>query len=118
LGLIAKGAIAINAATAPSANGPAFEAPATSPPERYSRPKPPEGGVSFSLLKGTWNQFNRPLVTKRTLSRSEPMSLVNIELYRAVVAHLQQERLAVVLILDVNALHDVESFQGLFAKSN
>jgi hypothetical protein len=51
--------------------------------------KPPEGGWSFSPLKGTWKQFNQPLVTKRTLSRSEPMSLVNIELHRAVVSHLQ-----------------------------
>src|SRR5581483_5711313 len=32
LGLIARGAMAISAATAPSANGPAFEAPATNPP--------------------------------------------------------------------------------------
>jgi hypothetical protein len=31
----------------------------------------------------------QPLVTKRTLSRSKPMSLVNIELHGAVVTHLQ-----------------------------
>jgi hypothetical protein len=52
------------------------------------------------------------------LSRSEPMSLVNIELHGAVVTHLQQERLAVVLVLYVHALHDVESLQRLFAKGN
>ena len=37
----------------------------------------------------TWKQLYQPLVTKRTSSRSEPMSLVNIELHRAVVTHLQ-----------------------------
>src|SRR6186713_1541019 len=46
------------------------------------------------------------------------MSLVNIELHGTVVTHLQQERLAVVLVLDVHALHDVESLQRLFAKGN
>jgi DoxX-like protein len=51
-------------------------------------------------------------------SRSEPVSLVNIELDRTVVTHLQKERLAIVLMLDVHALHDLEGFQGLFAKSN
>ena len=44
------------------------------------------------------------------------MSLVNIELHYAVVAHLQQERLAVVLVPDVNPLHDLESLERLFAK--
>jgi hypothetical protein len=60
-------------------------------------------------MKGTWKQLSQPPVTKRTLSRSEPMSLVNIELHDAVVTHLQQERLAVVLMLYVHALHDFES---------
>jgi hypothetical protein len=46
------------------------------------------------------------------------MSLVNIELHHAVVAHLQQERLAVVLIPYVDALHDLEGLQGLFAKGD
>jgi hypothetical protein len=50
--------------------------------------------------------------------RSEPMSLVNVELDCAVVTHFQQERLAVVLILYVYALHDFESFQRLFSKGN
>src|ERR1700748_3773519 len=51
-------------------------------------------------------------------SRSEPMSLVNIELHRAFVMHLQEERLAVVRMLYVHALHDFESFQRLFTKGN
>jgi hypothetical protein len=46
------------------------------------------------------------------------MSLVNIKLHRAVVTHLQQERLAVVLMLYVHALHDFESLQRLFAKGS
>src|SRR6478735_6275013 len=46
------------------------------------------------------------------------MSLVNVELHGTVVTHLQQERLAVVLILDVHALHDVERLQRFFAKGN
>jgi hypothetical protein len=50
---------------------------------------PPGSGWSFSPLKETWKQLYQPLVTKRTSSRSEPMSLVNIELHRAVVTHLQ-----------------------------
>ena len=41
-------------------------------------------------------------------SCSEPMSLVNIELHYAVVAHLQKERLAVVLVPFVNPLHDLK----------
>jgi hypothetical protein len=57
-------------------------------------------------------------VTCDSSSRREPMSLVNVELHRAVVAHLQQERLAVVLIPYIHALHDFESLQGLFAKSD
>jgi hypothetical protein len=69
-------------------------------------------------MKGTWKQLYQPPVTKRTLSHSEPMSLVNIELHDAVVTHLQQERLAVVLMLYVHALHDFESLQRLFAKGN
>jgi hypothetical protein len=80
---------------------------------RVAKNKPP-----VSPLKATWKQLYQPLVTKRTLSRSEPMSLVNIELHGAVVTHLQQERLAVVLMLYVNALHDFESLQRLFAKGN
>ena len=44
------------------------------------------------------------------------MSLVNIELYYAVVAHLQKERLAVILVPYVNPLHDLEGLQRLFAK--
>jgi hypothetical protein len=51
-------------------------------------------------------------------SRSEPMSLVNVELYRAVVTHLQQKRLAVILMLYVHSLHDFENLQRLFAKGN
>jgi hypothetical protein len=52
--------------------------------------KPPEGRWSLSPLKGiTWKQLYQPPATKRTSSRSEPMSLVNIELHRAVVTHLQ-----------------------------
>jgi len=51
-------------------------------------------------------------------SRSAPMPLVNIEFHRTLVAHLQKERLAVVLMPDVDALHDLEGFQGLFAKRN
>jgi hypothetical protein len=43
---------------------------------------------SFSPLKGTLKKRYQPLVTKRTSSRSEPMSLVDIELHRAVVTHL------------------------------
>jgi hypothetical protein len=65
---------------------------------------------SISKLNGLWPAM--------ALSRSEPMSLVNIELHGAVVTHLQQERLAVVLILYVHALHDFESLQRLFAKGN
>src|SRR5438874_1957846 len=76
--------------------------------------KPPEGGP----LRGTWKQFYQPLVTQRTSSRNEPMPLVNIELHGTVVTHLQQERLAVVLIFYVHALHDVERLQRLFAKGN
>jgi hypothetical protein len=37
------------------------------------------------------------------------MSLVNIELHYAVVAHFQKERLAVVLVPYVDPLHDLES---------
>src|SRR6185437_6192522 len=51
-------------------------------------------------------------------SRSQPKSLVNIEFHRTLVTHLQKERLAVVLMPDVDALHDLEGFQGLFAKRN
>jgi hypothetical protein len=43
---------------------------------------------------------------------------MNIELHHAIVTHLQQERLAVVLMLYVHALHDFESPQRLFAKSD
>jgi hypothetical protein len=50
--------------------------------------------------------------------RSEPMSLVNIELYRPFVPHFQQQRLAVLLIPDIYALHNLESLQRLFTKSN
>jgi hypothetical protein len=57
-------------------------------------------------------------VTAQVTSRGEPMSLVNIELHGTVVAHLQQQRLAVILILYVNALHDLESLQRLFAKGD
>jgi len=46
------------------------------------------------------------------------MPLVNIELQRAIIAHLQQERLEVVLIFYVNALHDLENLQGFFAKGD
>jgi hypothetical protein len=46
------------------------------------------------------------------------MPLVNIEFHSAFVAHLQEERLAVVLMLDVDALHDFEGFQRLFAQRN
>jgi hypothetical protein len=56
--------------------------------------------------------------TVEASSRGEPMSLVNIELHRAVVTHLQQERLAIVLMLYVHTLHDFESLQRLFAKSS
>jgi len=56
--------------------------------------------------------------TKPTFSWNEPMPLVNVEFHGAVVAHLQQERLAVVLMLYVHALHDFENLQRLFAKSN
>jgi hypothetical protein len=51
--------------------------------------KAAEGRWSFSPLKGTWKKPYQPLVPKRTSSRSKPMSLVNIELHRAVVTHLQ-----------------------------
>jgi hypothetical protein len=51
--------------------------------------KAAEGRWSFSPLIGTWKQLYQPLVPKRTSSRSKPMSLVNIELHRAVVTHLQ-----------------------------
>jgi hypothetical protein len=51
-------------------------------------------------------------------SRSEPIPFVDIELHDAVVTHLQQQRLAIVLILYVYALHDFESFQRLFTKGN
>jgi hypothetical protein len=54
----------------------------------------------------------------RSSFRSEPMSLVNVELHRAVVTHFQQQRLAIVLIFYVHALHDFESFQRLFLKGN
>jgi hypothetical protein len=54
-----------------------------------AKEKPPGSGWSFSPLKETWKQLYQPLLTKRTSSRSEPMSLVNIELHRAVVTHLQ-----------------------------
>jgi hypothetical protein len=41
---------------------------------------------------------------------------VNIEADRAVVAHLQQERLAVVLISNVDPLHNLENLQRFFAQ--
>jgi hypothetical protein len=55
----------------------------------FANEKLPGVGYSFSPLKETRKQLYQPLVTKRTSSRSEPMSLVNIELHRAVVTHLQ-----------------------------
>ena len=38
-----------------------------------------------------------------------PDTFMNIELHRALISHFQQQRLALVLALDVDALHDVES---------
>jgi hypothetical protein len=58
------------------------------------------------------------MIARRPTAPSEPMSLVNVELHDAVVTHLQLERLAIVLMLYVNALHDFENLQRLFAKSN
>jgi len=43
---------------------------------------------------------------------------MNIELHRTVITHLQEERLAVVLILYIYALHDFENLQRLFAKGD
>jgi hypothetical protein len=45
-----------------------------------------------------------------------PKTLVNVEFHHAFIAHLQQEGLAVVLVLDVDALHDVEDRQGFLAQ--
>jgi hypothetical protein len=53
---------------------------------------------------------------RRSSSRNEPKSLMNIKLRHAVVAHLQQERLAGFLIRDAGTLHDVEDLHGLFTK--
>ena len=38
-----------------------------------------------------------------------PDTFMNIELHRALISHFQKQRLALVLALDVDALHDVES---------
>jgi hypothetical protein len=46
----------------------------------------------------------------------QPNTLVDIELHFAVVAHLQQQGLTIVLILDIDAFHHVEDLQRLFAK--
>lgn len=72
--------------------------------------------ASLLFAKETCKQLYQPLVIKRKLSDNELISLVNIELHGAVVTHLQQERLAVVLMLYVHALHDFENLQRLFAK--
>jgi hypothetical protein len=75
-------------------------------------------GRSGAIRRISRVRGSRPLYERSSSSRSEPMSLVNIELHRAVVAHLQQYRLAIVLISYVDALHDLEGLQGLFAKSD
>jgi hypothetical protein len=41
------------------------------------------------VLKKRGKQLYQALATKRTSLRSEPMSLVNIELHRTLVTHLQ-----------------------------
>src|ERR1700733_8918229 len=71
-----------------------------------------------SQIRSTPVSGRHQLTRSGASSRRAPMSLVNIELHRAFVAHLQQERLAVVLMLDVDALHDFEGFQRLFAQRN
>jgi hypothetical protein len=38
-----------------------------------------------------------------------PDTFMNIELHRALISHFQKQRLALVLALDIDALHDVES---------
>jgi hypothetical protein len=53
-------------------------------------------GVLFA--KETCGQLYQPLVIKRKMSHSERISLVNIELQGAVVTHLQQGQLAIVLM--------------------
>jgi hypothetical protein len=74
--------------------------------------------ASLLFAKETCKQLYQPLVIKRKLSDNELISLVNIELHGAVVTHLQQERLAIVLMLYVHALHDFGILQRLFAKGN
>jgi hypothetical protein len=49
-------------------------------------------------------------------SADVPLALVNVELHRAFVAHLQQQRLAGFLIGQIGALHDFKYLERLFAQ--
>jgi hypothetical protein len=49
-------------------------------------------------------------------SNGRPDTLVNVEADCTVFSHLQKQILARILICDVDALHHVEDFHGLFAK--
>jgi hypothetical protein len=54
---------------------------------------------------------------QQTRSASAPNAFVNIEMNFAVVPHLQQHRLAIVLVLDIDPLHHIEDLQRFFPKS-
>src|SRR6185437_3371518 len=69
-------------------------------------------------LAAAISQSGMTATIRGSSSRSQPKSLVNIEFYRTLVTHLQKQRLAVVLMPDVDALHDLEGFQRFFAKRN
>jgi hypothetical protein len=52
----------------------------------------------------------------RWRSRGEPSALVDIELYQALVAHFQKQRLASFLVWEIGALHDFVGLERLLAK--
>jgi hypothetical protein len=49
-------------------------------------------------------------------SSDEPAPIVDVELHQAFVAHLQQERLASLLIHDIGAFHDFVDLERLLAE--
>jgi hypothetical protein len=49
-------------------------------------------------------------------SSDQPLSLVDIELHQAFVAHFQQQGLACFLIHDIGAFHDFVDFERLLAE--
>jgi len=78
--------------------------------------EPDEWSLSQRKNAGGSSRRHAAPDVRASASRNAPNSLVNIELHNAIVTHLQQERLAVFLIFDVNALHDIKDLQRFFAK--